>query len=84
MTALTDTATITGASTPDTLKRFTFVMLAVIALFASVTWGLTYTDVKQIQLLDLSNEAGNQLGALKASRKVRCIVPPAWRKDCGE
>jgi hypothetical protein len=27
-------------------------------------------------------EARDQLGALEASGLVRCIMPPAWQKDC--
>ena len=84
MTAPTHTATIAAASTANSRKRFTLVLLAVIALFVSATSALTYTHLNRIELLQFSNEAGTQLGALKASRKVRCIMPPAWRKDCSE
>jgi hypothetical protein len=24
------------------------------------------------------------IGSMSASHKVRCIVPPAWHRDCGE
>jgi hypothetical protein len=84
MTALTYAGTIGAASTAKSRKRLTLVSLAAIALLIGVTSGLTYTHIDRMQLPELRNEDGNQLGALKASRKVRCIMPPAWRKDCGK
>jgi len=83
MTALTHTETIAGASTDRSGKRFTHVSLAAIALLVVATAGLAYSQVGRMQPPELRNEAGNQVGALEASRKVRCIMPPVWRKDCG-
>ena len=37
---------------------------------------------EQTQVSALTNETG--VGSTPASRKVRCIMPPAWRRDCGE
>jgi hypothetical protein len=36
----------------------------------------------QIQVSQLSNEI--DIGSMSASHKARCIMPPAWRRDCGE
>jgi len=32
----------------------------------------------------LRGEAPDDVAAIEASRKLRCIMPPAWRKGCGE
>jgi hypothetical protein len=37
---------------------------------------------EQIQVSALNSEIDT--GSISASRKVRCIMPPAWRRDCGE
>jgi len=79
MTALTHTGTIAGASTPQRGKRLT---LVAIALLIAATAGLAYTNVDRLQVSALNSEI--DIGSMSASRKVRCIMPPAWRKDCGE
>ena len=83
MTALAHTGTIAAASTTQSGRRFTLVSLAALALLIGATSGLAYSQVGWMQGPGLGNGAGNQVGALEASRKVRCIMPPAWRKDCG-
>ena len=35
---------------------------------------------EQIQVSALNSEIDT--GSMSASRKVRCIMPPAWRRDC--
>jgi len=37
---------------------------------------------EQVHVSALNTET--DIGSMSASRKVRCIVPPAWRRDCGE
>ena len=37
---------------------------------------------EQTEVSALTRETG--IGSTLASRKVRCIMPPAWRRDCGE
>jgi len=81
MTALIDIGTITGASTPKSRKRLTLVLPAAIALLIAATAGLAYTHVARMQVTALKSET--DIGSMSASRKVRCIMPPAWRKDCG-
>ena len=81
MTALTHIGTITGASISKSGKRLTLVSLAAIALLIGVASGLTYSHVDGAQVSALNNET--DIGSMSASRKVRCIMPPAWRKDCG-
>jgi len=81
MTALTHIGTITGATTPKSRKRLTLVLPAAIALLIAATAGLAYTHVARMQVSALNSET--DIGSMSASRKVRCIMPPAWRKDCG-
>jgi len=81
MTALTHITTIAGASRRKSGKRFTFVLPAAIALLIAATAGLAYTHVARMQVSALNSET--DIGRMSASRKVRCIMPPAWRKDCG-
>jgi hypothetical protein len=83
MTALTHTGTIESASTANSGKRFTLASLAALTLLICATSGLAYSQVGSMQPPEFRNVAGNQVGALEASRKARCIMPPAWRKDCG-
>jgi len=84
MTALTHTGTIAAAGTANSEKRLTLVSAAALALLIGATSGLAYSEVGRMQGPGIGNEASNQVAALEASRKVRCIMPPAWRKDCGE
>ena len=81
MTTLTHIGTIAGASTAKSRKRLTLVLLAVIVPLIGATAGLTYSHVDRTQASALNSET--DLGRMSASRKVRCIMPPAWRKDCG-
>jgi len=36
------------------------------------------------QVSALDSKTGGDIGSMSASRKVRCIMPPAWRRGCGE
>jgi len=80
MTALTHTTTI-AASTTQSGKRYTLVSLAAIALLIGATSGLAYSQVGRTQVS--APKSGTDIGNMSASHKVRCIMPPAWRKDCG-
>ena len=81
MTALTQTGPIAAASTISNGKRFTLISLTAIALFIGATAGLAYSQVALIQVS--APKSGTDIGSMSASHKVRCIMPPAWRKDCG-
>ena len=81
MTALTHIGTIAGASTTKRRKHLTLVSLAAIALLIGATAGLTYSHVDWMHVPALNSET--DIGSMSASQKVRCIMPPAWRKDCG-
>jgi len=81
MTALTHIGTIASASTAKSQKRLTLVSFAAIALLIGATAGFAYSQLGQTQVSALNSET--DIGGMSASRKVRCIMPPAWRKDCG-
>jgi hypothetical protein len=83
MTALTHIGPIASDRTTSNGKRFTLMSLTALALLVGASSGLAYSQVGWMQGPGLGNGAGNQVGALEASRKVRCIMPPSWRKDCG-
>ena len=81
MTALTHTGTIAAASTTKSGKRLTLVSVAALALLIGATSGLAYSQVGRMQVS--APKSGTDIGGMSASHKVRCIMPPAWRKDCG-
>ncbi len=67
-----------------TEKRTT--IFAVLALTIGISAGFVCfaptLAKEQIQVSALKGEIG--ISSTSASRKVRCIMPPAWRRDCGE
>jgi len=81
MTALTHIGTIAGASTAKSRTRLTFVSFAAITLLVGATAGFAYSQLGRTQVSVFNGET--DIGSMSASRKVRCIMPPAWRKDCG-
>jgi hypothetical protein len=82
MTALTHIGTIAGASSTKRRKHLTLVSLASIALLIGIASGLTYSHADRTKVPALNSET--DIGSMSASRKVRCIMPPAWRKDCDQ
>jgi hypothetical protein len=67
-----------------TEKRST--ILAAVALTIGISAGFVCfaptLAKEQVQVSALNSET--DIGSMSASRKVRCIMPPAWRRDCGE
>jgi hypothetical protein len=77
------TTTTTHTTSGHKGKR-TVVSLAAIALFIGVSSGLVYSQglsFESTQASAVHSEAWDQLTA-PASRKVRCIMPEAWRRHC--
>ena len=70
----------------QTGKRMTLVSLAAIALTIGTTSGIVYVAPtfaqEPTQASEPRGEADDGIGAMSASRKARCIMPPAWRRDC--
>jgi hypothetical protein len=65
-------------------KRST--ILAAVALAVGISAGFVgfapTLAKEQLQVSAPNSEI--DVGSMSASRKVRCIMPPAWRRDCGE
>ena len=63
-------------------KRST--ILAAVALTVGISAGFVCfaPTLAKEQVSVLNSEI--DIGSMSASRKVRCIMPPAWRRDCGE
>jgi hypothetical protein len=68
----------------NTLSSKRSTIFTAIALGLGITAGFVHFAPtlanEQIQVLASDSEPG--IGSLSASRKVRCIMPPAWRRDC--
>ena len=72
------------ATLTHTEKRSTIIVAVALAVGISagfVCFAPTLAK-EQIQVSSLDN--GVDIGGMSASHKVRCIMPPAWRRDCGE
>jgi len=56
------------------------------ALAVGMTAGFVHfaPTLAKEQLQVSATDTGTDIGRMSASRKVRCIMPPAWRRDCGE
>ena len=85
MTTFTDIGAIAAATAAKTRKRTMVVFLAAIAASIGMTCGFVYSQ--HVAAASVSKETAgvrndNQLWSVPASRKVRCIMPPAWRRDC--
>jgi len=59
-------------------------ILTAFALVLGITAGFVHFAPtlanEQIQVLASDSRPG--ISSMSASRKVRCIMPPAWRRDC--
>jgi len=84
MTTLTYTGTIAGRTTTSR-RRPLLVSLAAVALLIGVTSGLAYSQAAASSTSEQASdvEAWTQMTA-PASRKTRCMMPPAWRRACEE
>jgi hypothetical protein len=58
--------------------------ITAVALVLGITAGFVYFAPslanEQTQALALNSDV--EIGRMSASQKVRCIMPPAWRRDC--
>jgi len=84
MTPVADTGTAAAATTG---KRRLLLFLVALAGIVSATVGLIYSQDLTPSLAQEATEGSNvqgedQLGAMPASLRVRCIMPRAWRRGC--
>jgi hypothetical protein len=67
-----------------TLSHKRSTIFTVIALVLGLTAGFIYFGPslanEQNQVSALNSDI--EIGRMSASQKVRCIMPPAWRRDC--
>ena len=68
----------------NTLSTKRSAILTAFALVLGITAGFVYFAPslanEQVEVSVLNSET--DIGSMSASRKVRCIMPPAWRRDC--
>jgi hypothetical protein len=68
----------------NTLSSKRSAILTAFALVLGITAGFVYFAPslanEQVEVSVLNSET--DIGSMSASRKVRCIMPPAWRRDC--
>jgi hypothetical protein len=69
----------TPASKRSTILTAFALVLGITAGFVHLAPGLAQDQV-QVQVSAPNGEA--DIGSMSASHKVRCIMPPAWRRDC--
>ena len=86
MTTVADTGT-TAAAVATTGKRTMLLSLVALAAALGATSGFIYCQYVAPSFAQEATEGSNvqgenQLGAMPASLKVRCIMPRAWRRDC--
>jgi len=79
--------TATAAATAKTGRRTILLSLVALATVIGATAGFIYSQYVAPSFAQEATEASNvrsedQLGAMPASLKVRCIMPRAWRRGC--
>jgi len=88
MTTHHDTRSATADTTRKVLSRTVLVLtIAATASFVYIQPGksLLASAIDQPTASALRGEAPvDDIGAIEASRKLRCIMPPAWRHGCGK
>ena len=69
-----------------TLSHKTSTIFTALALVVGITAGFVYFAPsfanEQTRVSALNSET--DVGSMSASQKVRCIMPPSWRRDCQE
>jgi hypothetical protein len=87
MTTISHTRPAAVESTRKVLSRIVLVLaIAVSAGFVYIQPGklLLASTVDQPTASALRGEAPDDIASIEASRKLRCIMPPAWRHGCGK
>jgi hypothetical protein len=75
-----------GAKVMNSLSGKRSTIFTAFALALGITAGFVYfaPTLANEQLQVSAPATETDVGSMSASRKVRCIMPPAWRRDCGE
>jgi len=86
MTTAADTGT-TAALTAKAGRRTILLSLLALAGILSATAGFVYSQYLAPSFAQEATEGSkvhgeDKLGAMPASLKVRCIMPPTWRRGC--
>jgi len=68
----------------NTLSSKGSTIFTAFALVLGITAGFDYfaPTLAKEQLQVSAPDTETDIGSMSASRKVRCIMPPAWRRDC--
>ena len=66
------------------LSRKSSTISTAFALALGMTAGFVYfaPTLAKEQLQVSATDTATDIGSMSASHKVRCIMPPAWRRDC--
>ena len=70
----------------NTLSSKRSTIFTAFALAVGMTAGFVHfaPTLAKEQLQVSALNSGSDVGSMSASHKIRCIMPPAWRRDCGE
>jgi hypothetical protein len=73
-----------GAQVMNSLSGKRSTIFTAFALALGITAGFVYfaPTLANEQLQVSAPATETDVGSMSASRKVRCIMPPAWRRDC--
>jgi len=87
MTTHHDIRSAAAETTRKVLSRVVLVIaIAASASFVYIQPGKSFlaSTADEPTASALRGEAPDDVGAIEASRKLRCIMPPAYRRGCGE
>ena len=68
----------------NTLSHKRSAICAAFALVVGITAGFVHfaPSLANEQIQASASDTETDIGRMSASHKVRCIMPPAWRRDC--
>jgi hypothetical protein len=68
----------------NTLSSKRSTTFTAVALVLGITAGFVHfaPSLANEQIQVLASDSEPAIGSMSASRKVRCIMPAAWRRDC--
>ena len=66
----------------NTLSSKHSTIFTAFALVVGITAGFVYFAPSLANEQIQASASDTDIGRMSASRKVRCIMPPAWRRDC--